>query len=339
MKISEVYNALIKAHRRSKTPRPDQAEALFRYMLRSFRETGNERIKPDAKSWAQVMKVYAQEGGRENTKRVIEIFDEVTEAYENGEEDWKPDANIYGALIKSYGCDGRHSYREKALRLLGEMIERYQAGEKHLRPNVGCFIHAIQAQQRATNGAETAEVLLNMLEEFAVGENADLKPSKRLYNLVLRLMSWCDDQEKAIRADKLLNKMIEMGKTDSACKPDVNSYNTVLNTCAFFPTNTDKAILTINLQIAVARIKELCSSDTVKPDDNSYASFIRCCSRLIPTGAKRDAVVGSMFKRACDSGLVSGHVLSSYRMAASRQLFEETLGTGDTHSVVIPYEW
>ena len=73
--------------------------------------------------------------------------------------------------------------------------------------------------------------------------------------------------------------------------------------------------------------KEILSGDSGSPNQIVFATFLKCCSPLIPPpGVKRDQLVQSIFTDCRERGLVDVKVIISLRRLLSSDVLQSLLG-------------
>jgi len=322
----EASNKLIKAYGMSGDI--EKAESMFR---KSLDEEGE--LKANHKSWVQMMRAYAsQEKGYEQANS---LFAEMRKAYRMGEEEYLPKTDAYNALIRAFGM--KRDGGVEAEKLLFEMIEQYQAGEDDVRPNAETFRHAISAQKFRRNfSSAKVEQLLQIQEGlYQTTGYADLKLDSRVNNAALAVMSKTRDAKKAIRANRIIEKMKSSGDIDNM--PTRKSYRAVLAACAYTRGTPEESLEAF--QFAIDTMKEMKEFLGEEPDSSFVGMFLKACANLMPPSRKRDAVVKKIFAKCCSDGLLSDFVLNEFERSASESLQLETLGGFIDDNVRVPEEW
>jgi hypothetical protein len=76
---------------------------------------------------------------------------------------------------------------------------------------------------------------------------------------------------------------------NSACRPNVYSYNAVLNAAAF--SGRDEGEMEDAFRVACLTFDELRMSDYLEPSDVSYGTFLKAIKQLMPESDVRDNLV------------------------------------------------
>lgn len=323
-----VYNKLIKAY--GILGEVDQAEKVFRSLVEKEMD---DPLKANQKSWVQRMKLYAS--SQDGVHKVQEIFREMQKAYRMGEEDYMPKADAYTTLIRALGQtkDGA----EEAEATLFEMINQFRAGDEDMQPTAETFRNVLIAlQRRKTVSAAKVEQLIQIQEGlYAATKDEALKPDGKLYNIALFSIARSRDSKKAVRARRMVEKMLNSGNESDA--PTIRTYFNLLSACAYTDGTAEEKLQAF--QIAIDGLKELRETESYEPDSSCFGMFLKACANLMPESRKRDAVVESVFQKCCNDGLADDFVLSEFGRASSEALQLEILGGFLADDVRIPPEW
>lgn len=201
---------------------------------------------------------------------------------------------------------------------------------------------AIKAMSQCNNGnAEQAENLLKMLESRSMTDR-DFSPDVYTYTAVISAHGRSNAHDKAQRAFAVLGRMIASHHNGNiSAKPNTTAFNAALNSCAFVDGDSGVRLEAFNVVLAVmGLLKKL-----AKPDHTTYGTVLRACSTLLPaTDARRKRVVESIFRLACQEGLVSKLVVTQLRFAASPDQYQTLLGIPIEDSSCVslhdlPQEW
>jgi DNA-binding FadR family transcriptional regulator len=334
------YNKLIKSWMKSGTSvAGEKAEALLRDMLKKYND-GDEAVKPNRKTWVQVMKAYAERRDVESIEKIQDLLRDMARMYRMGDKEYRPDTQCYNVLVKAIGQNPSiHNGAAQAEELLYEMMEAFQDGNDGLRPNGATFVNVYNAFRTSNdpNAGTRAEKLLELQEGMSEGRDDDLKPDVRAYNAVITVVARSGDPKKAERAKRILDRMKKLQKGDKDVSPNLRTYNNILNACSY--TKGEPKELMSAFRIAVDAINDLRESSSLTPDPVSYGLFLRCCTQLMPTSDKREAVVENIFRKCVNDGQVGSYVLHELSNAASPQLCRKLLGGDMEDGVNLPMEW
>ena len=129
---------------------------------------------------------------------------------------------------------------------------------------------------------------------------------------------------------------------DNDVRPNVYSYGTVFNACAYTFHRDDKAVA---LKIALDTMKELRELHWLRPSHVIYANFLKVIANSMSRrDPRRHDVIQSAFHECCERGLVSPLVLSCLRTMVSTEQYAELLGddVAELNYVVkndLPKDW
>ena len=340
MPTTEAYNQLIRAWMRSGTR---SAASVTEDLLNEMIDANEDDAMPNAETFARVMNCHAQASkGNDAPSNVQRLMDQMQRLYESGIETLKPNTEVHNAKIKSLAVPGVSDGAMRAVDALHWVVNKHREGNNDLRPNRATFISTINAQ--TTNGgkraAQEAEKVFSMMQSVSREfKDDELLLNVRVYNALIRCWARSRERNKAERTRQLLETMAKESKMrgDDEVTPNLQSYNGVLNACSFPSRGTSVEEKYAAFRVAVQTLNELQASKICEPNHVSYGTFLRSCGNLMPPSSKRDAVVGNIFRKCCEEGLVSQFVMDSVSHAASESLkstlFEDMIGGK------LPREW
>ena len=327
MPTTEAYNQLIRAWMKSGTR---SAASVTEDLLNEMIDANDDAVMPNVETFSRVMNCHTQGSkGKDAPANVQRLMDQMQEV------SMKPNAEVYNVKIKSLAVRGVPDGAVRAVDTLQWMLNEYRKGNHDLCPTRATFIAAINAQ--TSNGgkraAQESEGLFAMMQSLAKELKEDeLLPNVRVYNALIRCWARSKERNKAERTRQLLETMMKESELrgDDELTPNLQTYNGVLNACSFPSRGNSIEEKYAAFRIAVQTLNELRASENCEPNHVSYGTFIRSCGNLMPPSPKRDAVVGNIFRKCCEEGLVSEFVMDSVSYAASENLkitlFEDVVG-------------
>lgn len=309
----------------------DYCLMLFHKVLKAYGRTGQpsrayellqERVAQektvDQKAWIHVLRAY-----RSEPETIEKMLGEMMTGFRSKElEDWLPTIEAYNVLLWAYREDA-----EEAEKLLYELISQSKEGNDAVRPNAESFYHLLQAfgKQKQPSAFKVEHVL--QLQK-ALG----IACTSQCLQTAIFVVSKSRDYNKAQKANKYLQ---QLGQEEA----NTNTYSNVLAACAYTSAAAkpeDKlAAFEIALDMFGTLTKDLDQENAWRP----FVLMLRCCETLMKNPQKRDAMVGSVFQRSCDAGVVNEKVLKALSNAASESLQLQLLNGFVEDGFEIPSEW
>jgi hypothetical protein len=335
------YNKLIKAWMKSGKPEaPQKAEDLLYEMMNKYKN-GDKAVKPNKKTWVQVLKAYGEQPSVESVEKMTELLQEMARWFRiMGDEDCQPDTRCYNILIKTTGQVPE--IQQQTEEILYDMLESFENGVDAMRPNGATFVHVYNSFLSTNDpdgAADTVEKILKLQESLQKNEDGIEKPDVRAYNAVLAVIARAKkDPTKAQRAKRLVEHMKSLrDEGDKMAAPNLRTYNLVLNAAAY--TEGEPKELLSAFRVAVDSINDLRENPLLEPDPVSYGLFLRSCAQLMPLSDKRETVVENIFRKCCVDGQLGQYVLHELSYAASPNLCRKLLGGDMDDGVNLPIEW
>jgi len=168
-------------------------------------------------------------------------------------------------------------------------------------------------------------------------QSPDIEPD--LYSFTSVLNAWAKSKvpDKAVRAERVLEKLLEYhspkqtSRTKHRKQPfrlNQVPFNTVINACAFLGVGTTLEQQRTALQVAVRTFKRMRDEFRVPPDDVSYGNMLKCVANLIDYESAlhaRSEMALQLFQQCCQDGLVSELVWKEVCRAVPIGLLREKL--------------
>ena len=138
-------------------------------------------------------------------------------------------------------------------------------------------------------------------------------------NIVIKAIARSHSRDSVEKAEALLEKLerdYESGR--STLRPDVPTYSSVINCCAYYRYAEGKAYA---LETALRTFRKVCDSDD-EPNNITYGTILKAVSNLMTESREREQLVRQIFDQCRSAGFVDGFVLTQVR-GASLALFNE----------------
>ena len=229
----------------------DNAMSLLERMEELHYNYGSESpVCPDVRSYTKVINALSRSKRRDSGDLAESILDKMEEVTTSGKNTLaKPNTYTYTAAIEAHANSRNDDSPQRAEQLLERMVERYSNGDPDVLPNARCFNAAISsyAKSAVPGAALRAEVLLEKLDGLYMSGLEDAKPNRFNYNSLIT--AWAnyrpdgysdhdgdgnyDEFCSARKAEEILERMEQSyASGDQYCKPDIVSYNAVIDAYA-----------------------------------------------------------------------------------------------------------
>lgn len=229
----------------------DNAMSLLERMEELHYNYGSESpVCPDVRSYTKVINALSRSKRRDSGDLAESILDKMEEVTTSGKNALaKPNTYTYTAAIEAHANSRNDDSPQRAEQLLERMVERYSNGDPDVLPNARCFNAAISsyAKSAVPGAALRAEVLLEKLDGLYMSGLEDAKPNRFNYNSLIT--AWAnyrpdgysdhdgdgnyDEFCSARKAEEILERMEQSyASGDQYCKPDIVSYNAVIDAYA-----------------------------------------------------------------------------------------------------------
>jgi hypothetical protein len=226
---------------------------------------------------------------------------------------------IYNALINVYAKSGERGAAARAEAILQKLEDKSSQGKPWISPDVRTYTLVIDAyaKSREPDAAKRAEAILNGMDDR-------VKPNVQTYTAIIQNYARSDIQSKALHAQAVLQRMKDdYANGNAAARPNVVSYNAVLNACEF--SFGEDSEVEQAFKVACTTMDELRSSDYLHIDQVTYGAFLGVLANLMPKSDMRTEMVELLFRKCQADGMVGPIVLKKLKDAAPPSLYSKLL--------------
>jgi len=319
------FNSVIAAWARSPSRYAARKAEEILDRMESLYRVGYPGVKADTVTYNTVISVWARAGVPGAAERCEDILRRMERMYETGDMSVKPDVISYSTVIDAWAKSGDRGAAQRAEEVVFRMQHLYDAGYTDVKPSAITFTAVLDAWARSGEGTEAAhraQNILHFMETAYAHGNDQLRPTTVTYTTVIAAWARSRHPHKAQKAQMILHQMSHA--TDPDGRPNVVTYNAVINACAFTHGSPDRRRQA--LDVATCTYNELRMTGNLQPDCITYGSLLKACSNLLLAGPEKDVAVHEVFGRCCEDGQVNEMVLAQIRHAASEGLVRELLG-------------
>ena len=227
------FNSIINAWAKSRDrDRARKAEAILHHMERQY-ATGRSDLRPNVITYATVINAWARSGEVDAPQKAESVLRRIDQLYQEGDDGVKPDVYTFTSVIDALGRKGTVESAERAMEVLQTMEERYRdTGDEDVRPDVRTHTSAIIAVSRSGTDPQTAEDILDRLEETA--DAGGTRIDTECYNSMIQAWEYSNEPGKAVHAWAVYRWMVDRcGAGVSTVQPDIVGLNSVLGACSF----------------------------------------------------------------------------------------------------------
>jgi pentatricopeptide repeat protein len=203
------YNTVL--HAWSRSNKPQRADELLKTMF----SEGNV----DQRSFNIVLAAWAQFGDADKAEAILTRMHELAQ---EGLVDCRPSVVTYNTVLDSWTKSKQKNNWKRARDILNHMEQLYQTGDEQVQPNVRTWNTVLNCMAKSGK-VDLAEDVMDQFTQAAKEGRTDGGPNVRTWNT---LLAACIGKRDNNRVKQIFERMKE------SCKPDIVSYNTVINCCA-----------------------------------------------------------------------------------------------------------
>ena len=227
-----------------------------------------------------------------------------------------PNRYTYDTYLKALAKAKRRDSIEKAESVLKEMRELHEKGFDDVNPDVYTFTNVLNcfATRGRHDSMQRAVALLDHLEEVHLKGQASMRPHHLTYNCCINAIAKSTTPGKAQVALDILRRM-----QSAAVAPLIETYNNVLNACAFsvHPKDRPKRVF----EIAMKVFEE--ARNTVGANHITYLTMLRVINTQVSDKEKKWQWVREMVELCADDGQLTKPIMHGASLNVSPMQFQK----------------
>jgi hypothetical protein len=263
----------------------------------------------------------------------------------------RPTRPVFDVLILAWSRSKDKGAAQNAEKIFHWMESQYKAGDSLVRPNeiTLCAVLNAWANQAERGGAARALQIWEHTNSVVAQDDRGFRPTIAMGNIVIKSIARSKDPDAVIKAERVLLQLEDDYRSGkSPVRPDVTTYSSVINACAYCIGNASKRADA--LKTALRTFYKLYNMKDEKANNITYGTMLKAIQNLMPISEERINLVRDLFDMCCDDGCVDYFVLSQVRFASPqlyRDLVEGPCGLGgpglkyglDAVLKNVPTEW
>lgn len=328
----------------------ERVEAILIRMEQEYERTQESEIRPNTITYVTAIDALVRRNEHNAAQRAQATVDRMMRLYAKGLGHVRPTKIVFNVLINAWSRSSEKDAAKKAEQIFKWMEARYRAGDEFVKPDEVslCAVLNAWANNPLNGGAERAQQILEHVEARAPEERG-FEYTIVCHNIVIKAIARSKDPDAVGKAERILVRLEEDYKSGkSTLRPDVTTYSSVINSCAYYQGNAEGR--TQAYAVAMRTFRKLCELEDETPNNITFGTLLKAIANLQSPSEQRDELVRSLFDQCCNDGLVDSFVLSQIRIASPqlyRDLVDEPCGLGgpdDDESIDsvlrnIPREW
>jgi hypothetical protein len=291
-----------------------------------------------------------QQNKPDAAQRAQATVDRMIQLYAKGRGHVRPTRTVLNVLIHAWSRSKDKGAAQNAEKIFQWMESQCRAGDELVQPDEVslCAVLNAWANHAEHGGADRAQQIWAHTESVSTKARG-FRPTVAMPNIVIKAIARSKDPNAASKAESILQRLedeYDAGK--SYLRPDVTTYSSVINACAYCVG--DAAKRSEALEIALRTFHKLCKMEDEHANNITYGTVLKAIQNLMQISDEREKLVRELFDQCCDEGFVDHFVLSQVRYA-SPQLYRDLVegpcglgGPGSKYSLDavlknIPTEW
>jgi hypothetical protein len=318
------YTTVMQAWGRSSAP-PYEAlrkvNEILSKLERLYRETGHESLRPNQVTYVTAMDVYSRKCPFEAGSMSQALVDRMSQLHDIGLGFEKPSRMVFNKLINTWSKSPEVNAADNAERVFQRMEVRYAAGDRSAKPNevsLCCVLNA-WANHACQGGALRAQQIMDYTTKDLTFKQRGFDHTVVSWNILIKAWGRSRAVDSVQRSERILVDLeTQYLKGKSGVKPDITTYSSVINCCAYY--NGPNRGRSVAFDVAVRTFQKIEESDDFVANNIVYGTLLKAIGKLQNPGQRRDDMIQDLFGECSLAGQVCTFVLIQLR-SASRDLF------------------
>lgn len=327
----------------------DRMEDLLKRMEQGYQKTREADIRPNTISYVTAIDAFIRRDEENAATRAQATVDRMTRLYALGLGHVRPTKIIFNTLIHAWSKSNEKDAATKAEKIFQWMESQYKSGDDLVQPDEVslCAVLNAWASHAQNGGAQRALQIYEHTESMSAEERG-FHLSITMPNIVVKAIARSQERDNVKQAEALLEKLErDYASGKSSLRPDVTTYSSVINCCAYHRYAESKAQA---LETALRTFRKICESEEETPNNITFGTLFKVISNQMPNSEERRKLSQNLFKQCRSEGFVDSFVLAQLRNASPvlyTELKEKYLGQRrsnfrnemDTMVQNMPPEW
>ena len=306
----------------------DQIEEQLISMENDYEESMDVDRRPNTITYITAIDCFNKLDEANAAARSQRTVDRMMRLYAKGLGHVRPSRIVFNSLINAWSRSPSKEKGSKAEEVFKWMEKQYRdAGDYIVKPDEVSLCGVLNAH---ANNAEPlrAQQILDQVESMTTNERG-FQHTTICHNIVIKAWGRSKEHDSVHQAEQILTRLekawAENG--DEYLKPDVTTYSSVINCCAYYSGGSggDEDITGRSeaFQVAIRTFQKLCASTSARPNHITYGTLFKAIANLTPMNDEREDLIKTYFAQCCKEGQVDAFVLSQVRNASPSSLYRE----------------
>lgn len=288
-KVSFTSCSLAWARCQSIPDAPERAERLFDTLLDLHRESGDPKLKPDARSGNAVLTAWVNALNRADAMdRAFAVLEKLKAAS-------KPDLVSYNLLLDGLGKRGMS---DEAL----DLLKRLEADDTLPSPDIisfNCTLRALAKDGRRRDSFAAATYVFQRLDSFK------LEPDVRSFTYFADALARSSESKKAEKFRVILSQLLTHADGNKRLQPDTAFYSVVIKGCARTRGSSEDKRLALELALEI--FNGLLENGPI--DQAVFSMTMTAVKNLVDDERRRIELLSIVFSQCCERGYASEEVV------------------------------
>uniref|UniRef100_A0A7S4ELJ2 Pentacotripeptide-repeat region of PRORP domain-containing protein n=1 Tax=Pseudo-nitzschia australis TaxID=44445 RepID=A0A7S4ELJ2_9STRA len=282
-----------------------------------YEETLDESFRANKVTYITAMDVYCRKCPDVAGSMSQKLVDHMLELYAKDIGYDRPTRIVFNTLISAWSRSQEPNAAENAEKIFVWL----ESGDEYIKPDevTLCAVLNAWANNAVDGGAMRAQQIMDHTQKLSVEERGfdrTIVP----WNILIKAWGRSKTEDSVQRAEKILIHLEDQYRNgESNVKPDITTYSSVINCCAYYTGPTDGK--SAAFKVAWRTFHKIKDSDDLIVNNIVYGTLFKAIGKLTSRGKKQEHMIKELFLECCRAGQVCNFVLGQVRTSSPRELF------------------
>merc|ERR1712238_445340 len=269
-------------------------------------------------SFKIVLRAWSKAGNAQRAQRILEWMMELCETEEN--DGAQPDEEIFEIALHSWMISDHVDAPLKVEKIITWMGNLSRKGDKSVGPTITTFNYLLEAWTKS----KKADLIIKRMEKMYRRGDMSIIPQTSMYNRGIDVLAKDSSEERCRKILSILERQVILFQDGAnQCKPDVNTFTSVLSSHASLAGSMATKIRAFKKTEKTFDTMLLLG---ISPSRVTYGNMLKASVRLLPAGKKKQEIIKKYISRCSEEGCIGDMVIRWLQRGATPEVYTLLVG-------------
>jgi len=311
----------------SKAGNAQRAQRILEWMMELCETEENDGAQPDEEIFEIALHSWMISDHVDAPLKVEKIITWMGNLSRKGDKSVGPTITTFNYLLEAWTKSKKAGATCRAYDILNEMDKiSKQKGMNHLRPNIHSYSMVLSkcGENRNLDSAYKADLIIKRMEKMYRRGDMSIIPQTSMYNSVIDVLAKDSSEESCRKILSILERQVILFQDGAnQCKPDVNTFTSVLSSHASLAGSMATKIRAFK---KTEKIFDTMLLLGISPSRVTYGNMLKASVRLLPAGKKKQEIIKKYISRCSEEGCIGDMVIRWLQRGATPEVYTMLVG-------------